>query len=103
MEGINNPGQKIENKEWEKFLPLNKSWINRMGVLDMLHGYPEIHEFLSKQKDLGDDLLALKRAVDIWDTEMPIDVGESGTLYRILRFASWKLGLNKKFITRGTL
>src|SRR3989344_236905 len=30
-------------------------------------------------------------------------VGESGTLYRILQFVSWKLSLDKKFIIRGTL
>lgn len=96
-------GGKIESKDYKKFIPLNKSWINRMGILDMIHGYPDIKEFLDEQKDLGDDLLALKRALEVWNTDELIDVGESGTLYRILQFASWKLGLNKKFITRGTL
>jgi len=96
-------GTKIESRDYKKFIPLNKSWINRMGILDMIHGYPDIKEFLATQTDLGDDLIALKRALEVWNTDEPIDVGESGTLYRILQFASWKLGLDKKFITRGTL
>jgi len=34
MEGINNPGQKIENREWEKFLPLDKYWTPFWEFLD---------------------------------------------------------------------
>jgi hypothetical protein len=74
-----------------------------MGVLDILHDKKDINNFLSQRTDLGDDLLALKRASEVWNTDEPVDVGESGTLYRILQFASWKSGLNKKFITHGTL
>lgn len=74
-----------------------------MGILDMVYGYEDIQNFLEKQDGLGDDLLALKRAVEVWKSDEALDVGESGTLYRLLKFASWKLGLNKKFITRGTL
>jgi hypothetical protein len=92
---------KLNNNK--KFIPLDKSWINRMGVLDIVNGYSDIKDFLDKQSDLGDDLLALKRASELWDTDLSIDVGESGTLYRILQFISWKLNLNKKFITHGTL
>ncbi|MFZ2484628.1 MAG: hypothetical protein WAX80_02970 [Minisyncoccia bacterium] len=87
----------------KKYIPLDKSWIIRMGVLDMVNGYDDIQKFLSKQDNLSDDLLALKRAVEAWKSDELIDVGESGTLYRLLKFASWKLGLNKKFITHGTL
>ena len=101
MEGT--PGQKIERKNWEKFIPLDKSWIIRMGVLDLINGHSDIREFLDKQTNLGDDLIALKRAAQVWNMDEPIDVGESGTLYRILQFISWKMGLNKKFITHGTL
>lgn len=83
--------------------PLDKSWINRMGILDLANGREEITSFLDKQKNLGDDLLALQRAVKVWKTDEPVDVGESGTLYRFLRFLSWKQGLDKKFIKSGTL
>ena len=87
----------------KKYIPLDKSWINRMGILDIVNGYDDIGVFLSTQENLGDDLLALKRAVEVWNTDEVIDVGESGTLYRLLKFASWKLNLNKKFVIRGTL
>lgn len=85
------------------FIPLDKSWIIRMGILDIIHGKKDISIFLDKQKNLSDDLLALKRAADEWNKNKPINVGESGTLYRFLQFVSWKQKLNKKFITKGTL
>jgi len=87
----------------EKYIPLDKSWIIRMGVLDIIHGYKDVQNFLKEQTNLGEDLLALKRAAKDWTSSKPLDVGESGTLCRLLRFASWKFDLNKKFITRGTL
>jgi len=74
-----------------------------MGILDLINGYSDIALFLEKQKDLNDDLMALKKVCDNWEKNTTIDVGESGTLYRFLQFASWKLGLNKEFITHGTL
>ncbi len=86
-----------------KYIPLDKSWVIRMGVLDMVNGQDDIVSFLKKQNDLGDDLVALKNAAAQWKRSKSIDVGESGTLYRFLQFASWKLGLDKKFIKHGTL
>lgn len=87
----------------KKFIPLDKSWIIRMGMLDMLNGKDDILDFLHGQEELSDDLQALGRAVADWQTEKKIDVGESGTLYRFLKFASWKLGLGKEFILQGAL
>lgn len=84
-------------------IPLDKSWIIRMGVLDMIHGYDDIIHFLNAQQNLNDDLIALKRAALSWKTSNEIDVGESGTLYRLLKFASWQLQLEKVFIIHGTL
>lgn len=74
-----------------------------MGILDIINGYHNIYNFLSVQENLGDDLLALKKISEVWNSDELVDVGESGTLYRLLKFASWKLNLNKKFITQGTL
>ncbi|HEY4477585.1 MAG TPA: hypothetical protein VJB56_03050 [Candidatus Paceibacterota bacterium] len=85
------------------YIPLDKSWIIRMGVLDMINGRHDIIDFLTSQKSLSGDLQALLCAARVWDTNEPIDVGESGTLYRFLRFASWARNLDKKFILRGTL
>lgn len=86
-----------------KFIPLDKSWIIRMGLLDLIHDHNNIVLFLNSQDILSDDLFALKRACDVWPSDNPIEVGESGTLYRFLQFASWKLNLNKRFVTEGTL
>lgn len=87
----------------KKFIPLDKSWIIRMGVLDIINGYDDIAKFLSDQKNLGDDLVALKRVAGAWKSDVNVDIGESGTLYRLLKFTSWKLNLNKVFIKQGTL
>jgi len=95
----------IEEKLLEKgYIPLDKSWMNRMGVLDLLNGYDDAINFLKKQKVLGDDLKSLYQASLEWRAgEKKIHVGESGTLLRFLRTASWKLGLEKEFILEGTL
>jgi len=90
-------------EEFLKYIPLDKSWINRMGMLDMLHGYDDIVRFLEKQQDLGDDLLALKRVAEKWNTEEPLNVGESGTLYRFVRFSLWKKQEDRKIIKEGSL
>ncbi|MFA6353319.1 MAG: hypothetical protein WCW93_00045 [Candidatus Paceibacterota bacterium] len=91
------------NDKYNKYIPLDKSWITRMGVLDIIHGYNDIEIFLNKKTDLNDDLLALKNAGEAWRNNVLINVGESATLYRLLQFASWKLNLNKIFIKEGTL
>lgn len=87
----------------ENLIPLDKSWIIRMGVLDILNGYDDIIEFLESQDKLGDDLISLNEAAKTWDKSHEINVGESATLFRFLQLASWKLRLNKKFIKEGTL
>ena len=86
------------------YIPLDKSWMIRIGILDLINGYDDTINFLEKNKnELGDDLIALHRASLQWKQNQPIDVGESGTLYRFLSFASWKLNKNNKFILHGTL
>jgi hypothetical protein len=92
-----------EIKEIMQYIPLDKSWMIRLGVLDILNGYDDITKFLSKQTNLSDDLQALYRVAQDWNSNQSLDVGESATLYRFLKFASWKYKLNKEFIKRGTL
>ena len=86
------------------YIPLDKSWMIRMGVLDLTNGYDDCTKFLEQQyRELSDDLRSLYHASIRWNSNEPIDVGESGTLYRFLKFASWKLGKQKEFVLRGTL
>lgn len=93
----------MDKKLISKYIPLDKSWVIRMGILDIVNGYKDIEKFLDKQVNLGDDLIALKNISKVWNTNKSVSVGESGTLYRLLQFADWKLGSNKKFIISGTL
>jgi hypothetical protein len=84
-------------------IPFDKSWMIRLGVLDLLNGYDNMINFLRNQRELGEDLEALLRASINWKECVPVDVGESATLYRCLWFASKKRGDNREFIKRGTL
>jgi len=93
----------FEKMEIGKFVPLDKSWIIRMGILDLINGHDDIIRFLDNQEDLGEDLVALKRVAKNWNTDKDLDVGESGTLYRFVRFALWKLNKKNNIIRRGTL
>ncbi len=86
------------------YIPLDKSWMIRMGILDLVAGFDDIIKYLEQhESEVSDDLKALYRTSIQWKENSSIDVGESGTLYRFLKFASWKLKQDKKFITRGTL
>lgn len=74
-----------------------------MGILDLIHGRSQTIDYLRSQDNLGDDLLTLKKVVEGWGSDKPLDVGESGTLYRFLLFTNWSLNLNKRFTISGTL
>jgi len=87
----------------EKYIPLDKSWMMRLGFLDLVKGYKDIGKFLDEQETLCDDLQTLKKVCEKWNTKEPLDVGESGTLYRFLRFYFWKKREERKLILRGTL
>ena len=88
----------------DKYISYDKSWLIRMGVLDLLHGFRDTEDFIGKQSEsLGTDIDALARASAQWRKGQPIEVGESGTLYRFLQYAAWKLGSDAKFVKSGTL
>jgi hypothetical protein len=89
-------------EDWLKFIPLDKSWIIRMGILDLVNGYSDINNFLEEQESFGSDLSALKRVIENWNSQ-EIDVGESGTIYRFVRFYDWKNKIKRKIVKRGTL
>lgn len=86
-----------------EFIPLDKSWIIRMGIQDLFRDYSDIGNFLKTQKDLGGDLRALERVVRDWKGEGPLNVGESGTIYRFVRFYLWQEESTRELITEGTL
>lgn len=75
-----------------------------MGVLDIISDKKDTINFLSKQPSLSDDLHSLLTASMEWIRgDKKIHVGESGTLYRFLKFLSWKKELHKEFVKKGTL
>jgi len=85
------------------YIPLDKSWIIRMGILDLINSKKDISIFLKKQESLGGDIKALKRVVDLWGTDKLLDVGESGTIYRFVRFYTWKNKINREIKISDTL
>jgi hypothetical protein len=87
-----------------ELVPFDKSWVIRHGVLDLLDGHAErAAAVLDAAGTLPDDLQALRRVLEQWPAGESLDVGESGTLYRFLRFAAWARGENREFVMRGTL
>jgi hypothetical protein len=93
----------INKKEVSKYIPLDKSWIIRMGALDVLNGYDDIVRYVDSKSDLGGDLQALGRIARDWNKDGPLDVGESGTIYRFARYALWNQGSDREITTHGTL
>ncbi|MBW2982652.1 hypothetical protein KY343_07240 [Candidatus Woesearchaeota archaeon] len=87
------------------FIPLDKSWINRMVLLDFINGSGYAVRFLTEHYDeLGDDLKSTYRAyTELKQGKKEIHVGESGTLYRFLKFLFYKQRLNLELIPEGTL
>ncbi|MBP9738247.1 hypothetical protein KBD20_01020 [Candidatus Saccharibacteria bacterium] len=91
-------------EELQKLLPLDKSWMIRMGMLDLQAGSTTAREYLkAHEPELGDDLRALLSVLQSWGTSTTLDVGESGTLYRFLQFYLWLTKSDVRIVTHGTL
>ena len=89
--------------KYKRYIPLEKSWIIRMGMLDIASEYEDINEVLKTQKFLNNDIIALQRVCDSWYGDGPINVGESGTLYRFVRYMLWMRGSDREIIREGSL
>ncbi len=92
----------------EKYTPQDKSWVIRMGILDLTRGYTQdIINFLDSQDQtaLGSDLKALRRIAGEWHLRYskPLNVGESGTIYRFVKFYNWLNNIPHEPIVSDTL
>jgi hypothetical protein len=93
----------VDTGKLDAIVPLDKSWIIRMAVLDIFNGRAEdTIKFLKSQKDLGSDLRSVLKAAEGWDTGKGIGT-ESATFFRMLQFGIWKFGLDKRLVKEGTL
>lgn len=89
---------------FDHYIPLDKSWIIRMGILDLMIDSDHTVKFLQNYSGvLSDDLKALLRASRQWLSEEVVDVGESGTLFRFMQYMAWKQGRDVNFQKAGTL
>lgn len=89
----------------ERYVPADKSFANRVITLSLIRSIPNPLSPVEKlERPLASDMFSLLRAGQEWiDGKKTIHVGESGTLYRFLRFASWKYGWDKEFVLEGSL
>jgi len=85
------------------FIPLSKYWTLRLGFLDIINGQNKFLPLVDHRQDFGDDIKAMIQISKEWKRKDEHNVGEAGTLFRFLQFASWKFGLNKKFLKEKTL
>ncbi|MBI3334744.1 hypothetical protein HYZ97_04625 [Candidatus Pacearchaeota archaeon] len=86
----------------DSYIPWCKSWLIRIGMLDLLHDHSHIRHFLAEQPLLNSDLQALKQVAAMW-YENEEDVGESGTLCRFVTYARAFRRERHTLITHGTL
>lgn len=85
-------------------IPFFKTWMIRMGALDLLNGRRDIITFLEKQKRLSGDMTALKNIAYVWDNpSVPYPVNESATLFRFVKFFTMKYGISREISISGTL
>jgi hypothetical protein len=85
-----------------ELLPLDKSQAIRNGTKDIIEGYEDTADILEGYQ-VCTDIESMLRASQNYKDGDPVDVGESGTLLRILWFASTANGEDREFIRRGTL
>jgi len=87
----------------KKLIPLSKYWSVRLGFLDIINNTRCFIPLIENRKDIGDDLKAMIKISKEWQNKNEHNVEESGALFRLLQFASWKFKLNKRFIKEKTL
>ena len=79
-----------------EFVPLDKSYYIRLGVLDLIAVKDDVLGFLSTKSDLSADLYSVLHLGVGWT--------ESATLFRFMTFARWKFGREDWHIEKvGTL
>lgn len=86
-----------------KYIPPDKSEAMRYGVLNLVNGYDHTLDYIESLERPSSDIKSLYNSSLDWMCWNPIRVGESGTLYRFLKFASWKLKEPREFILEGSL
>lgn len=93
----------LPESDVKSYIPFDKSHFIRMSMLDLIYkNDSKCLEF--DDKNLSDDLIALKQAVSDWRNDAnEIRVGESGTLFRFFQFLIWKYDLDKGIKCNGTL
>ncbi|MBI2041876.1 MAG: hypothetical protein HYT20_02575 [Candidatus Nealsonbacteria bacterium] len=86
-------------------IPWGKSWLIRMGILDLLYNKNRIFSFTKSQKaEFPHDAKSLIRALAVYkEGKTDLDVGESGTLLHFLLFISLATKNGRKFIRHGSL
>jgi hypothetical protein len=90
----------------EQYIPIDKSWEIRRVLYLMLQGEIKAEELreLLKQPKLSNDIQALYNCAITWITEdTEFHVGESGTLYRFLRYLTWQKWKPVNFIKEWSL
>jgi len=89
------------------FTPPDKSKANRRLFLDAMNRKDDtikvVGRMIAKREQLGKDIVAGYLSAGNWNSGEPMNVLESGSVYRYYRFAAWKLGQDRKFVKTGTL
>ena len=88
-------------KPIEDYIDDSTSWDIRMGILDMQKGRTRIIDYLKGLPELNGDRKALQNLVNGWHSNGPIDVLDSGTVYRQTRWGLWTIGSDREIVISG--
>lgn len=87
------------------FIPYDKSYFIRCLCLDIIHRQDKFYSLLVNER-MSSFNVDIQRAIIAFENQHSqnvINVGESATLYRFLKFINWKYNYNKQFVSEGTL
>jgi hypothetical protein len=85
-------------------VPTDKARLFRYSTIEARYGDITVaQEVIRGIPRPGDDIMAQGRVLASLLKDEPLDVGESGTAYRIWQLPDWRHGWGRVFIKRGTL
>jgi hypothetical protein len=98
----------ITREQIESYIPLDKSWLITLGILDLVNDRAQnIISFLDSQDPatLGKDLQSLRGIAKAWPERYTkaLDPGESGRLYRTVKWYYWQNNIPLELPTSDTL
>lgn len=91
-------------QEYEELIGLDKTFVRVCRSLDRLHGFSDSYEILAPyEHELPQDTSDFCRAIEDYDANRPVRVGEGGANLRTLLYLSYLEDTDAEFVKEGSL